>query len=209
MRKLTDKEINELLSYALAAAKENVALTVVFERFAAKYGRAKDGVRNLYYALLKSAERGGEIVEKYPPLKDLKANRARAFTDREQEELFESIRCGVKKGVSARKTIRALAGGDEKIALRYQNKYRNMLKERGMTKTRVYFDDEKYKAVKKAIDELFERTLKAGREENAALREENKALKEMIRSLSPSEKTQNVKNFFAKKGDGKNELKSK
>ena len=209
MKKLSEQNINELLTAAKAALDENVGLTSVFIKFADKYGRAKGGVRNLYYSLIKKAQTDGTLTKKYPALSYLKANRGRAFTAAEQEELFEKIRSGVKKGKSARKTIRELSRGDEKTALRYQNKYRNMLKQRGMTKTRVYFDDAEYKAVKKAIDDLFERVIRSSDRQNRLLHEENRALKERIKALSPNENTLDIKNFFAERNEDKFDKRTK
>lgn len=196
MKKLSDEQINELLNSAVSATEENTGLTAVFSRFAEKYGRAKGGVRNLYYSLVKQAASDAALREKFPSLKRLKANRGKAFTKSEQEELFEKIRNGVKKGKSARMTIKELSGGDEKTALRFQNKYRNMLKERGLTRTRVYFEDSEYRAIKKAIDDLFERILHSEGDRVRRLQDENKVLKERLDALMPSEKTRNARNYF-------------
>lgn len=50
------------------------------------------------------------------------------FKDEEERELVKKILLGKKEGKSARKIIGELSDGDEKTALRYQNKYRNVLK---------------------------------------------------------------------------------
>ena len=98
------------------------------------------------------------------------------------------------KGVSVRRAIFKIADGDDKLMLRYQNKYRNMLKKQpevieqtakslgienvvlnrsksGTTKTFLE------RRIEKEINELYDRLA-------ISLREENEKLKEAIKKLN-------------------------
>ena len=60
--------------------------------------------------------------------KQLSVERIREFTDEETDETLRSILAEKSKGISVRRAISNLAGGDDKLMLRLQNKYRNILK---------------------------------------------------------------------------------
>ena len=198
MSKLKKTEIDKLLKQAYNAVKEERSLSAVFEDFAKKTGRAKGGVRNLYYALLKEGKTNEELVKKYPQLKTLKAEKNTSFTQDEQEELFSKVQAGIKRGKSVRKTIRDLSMGDEKLALRYQNKYRNMLKQRGALPK---FDkDERYERLKDAVDKLLDRMLKTERMKKSELERENAQLKERLKAAEERLSESRLKVFFADKG---------
>lgn len=202
MKGLRSEQTEKLLAYAEKAISENTSLTAVFEKFAAETGRAKGGVRNLYYGLIKSAEKDETLIKKYPALSRLKAHKGKEFTQSEEEELFRLITLGVKKGKSARRTIRELSGGDEKIALRYQNKYRNMLKKKGLTRSRVYFDDEKYNEIRRSIDELFAKVLRSSEAAKKAVQKENEELKRKLAAVTSGES--GAKEFFVTVGGEEN-----
>ena len=204
MSKLSKEKINELLTAAEKAINEERSLSAVFKNFAEKNGRAKGGIRNLYYSLLKAGKDDPALIEKYPSLKNLKAEKNNAFTEREEKELFMKVQEGVKRGKSVRKTIKELARGDEKTALRYQNKYRNMMKERGVVPK--FEKDERYAALKAAVDKLFDRIVKDQKAKEKALIEENAILKARINQLSDGAGQSKLKEFFIVGGsDGKKE----
>ena len=198
MKKLSNEQINELLTSADSAVKESRSLSAVFERFAEKNDRAKGGVRNLYYKLVKESKTDKELLEAFPTLKGLKAERSRVFSEEEENEVFERIREGVSGGKSARKVIKELSNGDEKLALRYQNKYRNMLRERGLSKQRKD-KESNYDNVRKAIDDLFDKVLKKRTEREEVLLSENEALKERLAAAEEALAKNKVKEFFAEK----------
>ena len=60
--------------------------------------------------------------------KDLKAGAIVPFTEEETDEMLKKVLTEKSKGMSVRRAIRNLCGGDEKLMLRMQNKYRNLLK---------------------------------------------------------------------------------
>ena len=52
------------------------------------------------------------------------------FTEPEVEQLVENVLRGRAKGQSVRACLQELSGGDHSLMLRYQNKYRSVLKNR-------------------------------------------------------------------------------
>lgn len=201
MKKLSKKEINELLNGAEQAVKTDASLTAVFEKFAAEHNRAKGGVRNLYYKLLKEYRENEKLAKDHPSLRNLRAERSRAFGTDEQEEMFEKIRRGVSDGKSARKVIGELAGGDQKLALRFQNKYRNMLRQRGLTKPRVSRGDSNFDSVKRAIDELFEKIVQKRSQREEQLYLENESLKKRLTMAEEFISQNRIGNYFAVKDE--------
>lgn len=122
----TQEEAKSLIDYISEGKEEGKTLTFLFESFGKSHGRAKGSVRNYYYMLLKS--RDDEKVR--PLLKDctLRAGEIKEFTEEETDKILTEIITEKSKGLSVRRAIRNVAGDDEKKVLRYQNKYRNVLK---------------------------------------------------------------------------------
>jgi len=58
----------------------------------------------------------------------LKVNKITAFAEKEEKDLIQKILIERQKGRSVRSVINELAGGDIKLALRYQNKFRTAIK---------------------------------------------------------------------------------
>ncbi len=90
----------------------------MFKEFAVKYGRKEGSVRNMYYALAK-VDNCKERV---------KVKAIVPFEEGNAEWLVKEILIAKSKGVSVRSAILKLVNGDMKLYLRYQNKYRNLLK---------------------------------------------------------------------------------
>lgn len=100
--------------------------------------------------------------------------------------MLRSILSERKKGCSVRRAIANVCGGDAKKMLRYQNKYRNMLKKQP---EEVRAAAQRWGAdlprpgrllerrLEKEIDALYERLA-------ASLREENEQLRESVRRLT-------------------------
>ena len=204
MKNLSEEQINYLLKEAERATEENRSLTSVFSKFAKETGRARGGIRNFYYAMLKEGEKNKDLSKIYPSLNRLKAERNLNFTKSEEEELFSRVNAGVRSGKSVRRTISEMANGNEKMALRYQNKYRNLLRKKGVkSRLALYKEDGEYKALKKAVDDLFERILKSKQAKEAELKRENESLKEQLKKLKGEGEKSNAKRFFAAVIDNK------
>lgn len=100
------------------ARDDNRPLRTVFERVASTTKRRPNSVRNFYYAT------AGE--ESDPELK--KPAAFVPFSDMEIEDLVEEVLSAQANGISVRSCTMRLGSGDKKMMLRYQNKYRNILK---------------------------------------------------------------------------------
>jgi hypothetical protein len=99
------------------AQKIGAPLKRVFETVAAKTGRKPNSVRNYYYMKVKET---GEIEQK-----------PASFTPFSREEIYMLLRellAAAARGESIRGASMKLAGGDKTLMLRYQNKYRSLIK---------------------------------------------------------------------------------
>lgn len=200
----TEEEAKSLVDYIKEGKQKGKTLTYLFESYGLKHGRAKGSVRNYYYALMKNEKKDERIVK----LLDgscLSVEKIREFTEEETEEVLKSILEEKSKGLSVRRAIFNLSGGDDKLMLRLQNKYRNTLKkqpqriamlaaELGMPEEaqRIAHASEERASGRKAmpdksflrrrleneINALYDRLARALKEENERLRRENEVLKE-------------------------------
>ena len=116
-------EAEELIRYVGEGRRMGKTLTSLFAAYGSAHGRAGGSVRNYYYKLLKTENAAPLLAEK-----GLRAETIVPFTAGETEEMLRAILAERKKGCSVRRAIANVCGGDAKKMLRYQNKYRNMLK---------------------------------------------------------------------------------
>lgn len=123
----TQEEAQGLIEYVEEGRRRGKTLTSLFASYGQEHGRAKGSVRNYYYALMKN-ERGDERIVKLLDGRQLTVGKIRAFSEEEADEAIRSILLECAKGVSVRRAIFNLSGGDDKRMLRLQNKYRNTLK---------------------------------------------------------------------------------
>ena len=167
------------------------SLTEQFNEFSLATGKAKGTVRNLYYALAKKSNEDQEFCNKYLNGKAIKVNTSKGFSSEEERALVKQIIILKNNGKSVRSAISKLANGDIKLALRYQNKYRNFVKnnpaeleqilleikkeigvEVKMRKEdrQVTFNDIQFRRLKSEIDLLVKRISKDIRDENETLK---------------------------------------
>ena len=187
----TREEARAFVQYIYAGRRAGRTLSSLFEGYAQKSGRAKGSVRNYYYALLRSA--GNKEVRKLLRGTDLHAQPVQAFSDEETDRVLRAILAEKSKGISVRRAVLNLAGGDDKLMLRYQNKYRNVLTkqpERIKELMQECGGGRAVRRVEKEIDGLYDRLASDLREENLRLREkvkqltdENAALKIQVKNL--------------------------
>ncbi len=121
-----EKDVLGLAEFILA--RKGGTLTDAFGEYAQKSGKAQGTVRNLYYALAKKSRDDSEFCQKYLGGEALSVSEIIEFNEQEEINLVRDITDKKIKGQSVRSAISELANGDEKLALRYQNKYRNLLK---------------------------------------------------------------------------------
>ncbi|MBO7149350.1 MAG: hypothetical protein J6V71_00495 [Clostridia bacterium] len=104
------------------------SLSSIFTKYALINGKAKGTVRNLYYAVAKRSNVDKEFCDKYLGGKPLAINDIAEFDADEEKKLVKQILIERQNGKSVRSVIMRLSNGDAKLALRYQNKFRNLLK---------------------------------------------------------------------------------
>ena len=117
----TQQEDRLLLSAAQSARQDGRALRSVCEDVAAQTGRKPNSIRNYYYERIKQGDVEGELC------------RGAAFVPFERDEvraMLRTILAQRAKGVSVRSCTLAMGNGDTRSMLRYQNKYRAVLKTR-------------------------------------------------------------------------------
>lgn len=173
-------------------------LSTVFAEYGLKIGKAKGTVRNMYYALAKHSLSDQEFCNKYLGGSPLSVSKIIEFGRSEERLLVKKILLGKRDGKSARSIIMEMANGDIKLALRYQNKYRNAIKNnphliaeiiseirsdgRGEVTaperklTGVSINEIQFKRLKNEIDNLVNRI-------SLKIRKENEYLKSRVASL--------------------------
>ena len=177
----TKEEAESLVKFVCESKGKGKTLTAIFEEYAKKAGRAKGSVRNYYYGLLKSTD--NKEVKKMLEGTNLKAEDVRPFTDEETDRILKAILAQKSKGVSVRRAVLNIAGGDDKLMLRYQNKYRNVMAkqperiEKLMKEAGYKINADEQKAIEDKINLLYD-------ELNASLKEENKRLTAVIKRLT-------------------------
>lgn len=107
---------------------ENKNLSKAFELVAGKTGLAKGTIRNTYYVIAKKSKVDSEFRDKFLDGKILSTRHKTVFGEIEEKKLIKEICRRVYEGRSVRSVTLSLADGDATVALRYQNKYRNVVK---------------------------------------------------------------------------------
>ncbi len=178
----TEDEAKKLVEYISDGRKEGKTLSGLFASYAQKTGRAKGSVRNYYYALLRST--GDSRVKEMLSGKDLKAEKILPFSEEETDKILKEILVQKSKGISVRKAVLKLAGGDDKLMLRYQNKYRNVLGKQPERIERLMREcglnggeDGARRRIEEEINGLYDKLA-------SSLKEENKRLTTLIKRLT-------------------------
>lgn len=102
-------------------------LSESFKEYALLSGKAAGSVRNLYYTLAKFSHENEEFTKTYLGGKPIAVEKSETFSE-EENAIINRIKEYKSRGVSVRKATMLLSGGDAKKALRFQNKYRNVVK---------------------------------------------------------------------------------
>lgn len=176
----TEEEAKSLVEYIWEGKQAGKTLTYLFTTYGAAHGRARGSVRNYYYALMKNRKKDERVV-KLLDGKQLSVEQIREFTEEETDSVLRSILKEKSKGVSVRRAICNLAKGDDKLMLRLQNKYRNILKkqperieaiaaELGIRPTEKSFLQRRLET---EINALYDRLTQSLKEENVRLSNEN------------------------------------
>ena len=115
----SERENQLLWETADEAQQQGLPLKAVFEQIAQATGRRPNSIRNYYYAQVRSREDGHPHAARFVP-----------FTQEEVDWLMEQVLTARAAGQSVRSCLQKLSGGDHSLMLRYQNKYRAVIKSR-------------------------------------------------------------------------------
>ena len=115
----SERENQLLWETADEAQQQGLPLKAVFEQIAQATGRRPNSIRNYYYAQVRNREDGHPHAARFVP-----------FTQEEVDWLMEQVLTARAAGQSVRSCLQKLSGGDHSLMLRYQNKYRAVIKSR-------------------------------------------------------------------------------
>lgn len=125
----TVKQTRELFELCAAARVKGESLSAVFQTVAKKTSRSVNSVRNYYYSQAKTFELVPEIAQRLGiKTANVKRDGFVPFEEDEIARLVETVLIAKGGGKSVRAAISEMAKGDAKTALRYQNKYRSVLR---------------------------------------------------------------------------------
>ena len=213
----TEEEAKNLVDFIKAGKQKGKTLTYLFETYGLQNGRAKGSVRNYYYTLMKN-EKGDERIVKLLDGSELSVEKIKEFTEEETDRVLRSILEEKSKGLSVRRAIFNLSGGDDKLMLRLQNKYRNTLKKEpdrivalakqmglneeadkvkkggreGVEGKNARLPDKDFlrRRLENEINALYDRLAQALKVENERLRLENAQLKEALADKGKKQENQ-------------------
>lgn len=114
------QEKDALLAAVHRAEESGASLRSVFEETGRQLGRKPNSVRNFYYLQLRANQ--ADVLRRAAPFV--------VFTQEEVEQLMRQVILAKAEGKSVRACVMEMAGGDKSAMLRYQNKYRAILKKR-------------------------------------------------------------------------------
>ena len=193
------KEKDVGLLYEFIKKNGGLSLSEIFARFSAKYGKSKGTVRNLYYAMAKKSREDEKFKDEFLKGETFTVKQNEKFDKAEEKKLFAKINALKEKGYSVRRAVNVLSGGDCKLALRYQNKYRNVIKAENknaphgaaalLKKIRpdedmAEFSGERLITLKNEINALYDRLFGRIKRENEYLKSRVAALTEELANAS-------------------------
>ncbi len=115
-----EEETARLLSAVRAANASGAPLRSVFESLSGDLGRKPNSIRNYYYTCLRRRPEGATL-----PVTPFET-----FTPEETHHLLRQVLMARGQGRSVRSCVMAMAQGSHSRMLRYQNKYRALLRTR-------------------------------------------------------------------------------
>ena len=114
-----DNETARLFTAVRQASADGTPLRTVFEQLSGDLGRKPNSIRNYYYACLREHPDVAPRSQAFQP-----------FTPEETRHLLREVLMARGRGKSVRACVMQLAEGSHTRMLRYQNKYRTILKHR-------------------------------------------------------------------------------
>ena len=178
----TEEEAKSLVEFINEGKSAGKTLSNLFAVYAQKTGRAKGSVRNYYYALLRAT--GDKRVAELLKDTSLHAEKIVSFTEEETDRILREIIKQKSRGISVRRAVLNLSGGDDKLMLRYQNKYRNVVAKQPERIEKLMREcginggaDGARERIEEEINALYDRLA-------SSLKEENKRLTTLIKRLT-------------------------
>ena len=114
-----EAETARLFTAVREANAAGAPLRSVFEALSSDLGRKPNSIRNYYYACLRQQPDAANRTPAFQP-----------FTPEETHEMLRQVLMARGQGMSVRACVMQLSGGSHSRMLRYQNKYRTILKTR-------------------------------------------------------------------------------
>lgn len=214
-----DKEVLEFISFLQSKKPNN--LKKAFNDFAEQKGKSAGTVRNMYYSIAKKSREDKEFRDEFLGGKEICVGKIEKFSAEEEKELIKNVLNKKSAGFSVRKAIMDLSNGDDKLCLRYQNKFRNVIKSNPalvnkdysaarLDKTDAQIKNEKIIVtdvtlirLKKEINFLVERLTKNVKEENKTLKDKIILLElENLKLKRELQKENSTKAFFKSRENG-------
>lgn len=128
--KWKDDEVIRLFNFVGDCKKQNIALTKAFNEYGLYANRKSNSVRNYYYAELSELEKNKERRQMLGI--DIEKHRKQEFKEFNKKEEYELVYYILEKkrlGNSVRSSCLLLAKDNVNAMIRYQNKFRSLLKQ--------------------------------------------------------------------------------
>ncbi|MBR5438935.1 MAG: hypothetical protein IKV61_01820 [Clostridia bacterium] len=143
MKGFKESETIELINYIKEAKIQGKSLLSAFNDYAKKTGRSMGTIRNYYYKTVKKCKGSEGLRQKLGVDKALFPAFILEFNLEQEKELLLNVLTKTTQGKSVRRAISEISNGNEKLALRNQNKYRNLLKQKPWLVNEVILEVEK------------------------------------------------------------------
>ncbi len=223
MEKIYGFKESDVLGFAeYINANPQMPLSKLFSEYALICNKAQGTVRNLYYAIARLSVSDKDFCKRVLNGKSLSVSKNQEFSKVDEKWLVDSILEYKNKGLSVRSAVYKLANNDAKLALRYQNKFRNLCKSNAdilknynnklITDNQSKINNElKISKIpdtlmlklKKEIDGLLERVSSKVRRENIALKKRISFLEaeniKLTNMLLLGERPIKVSSYFSKR----------
>lgn len=222
MQKIYGYKDEDLKNFTEYLKNKPRPLTRCFKEYALLSGKADGTIRNMYYAIAKKSRTDKDFNEEFLHGETFKVNKPEKFGEQEKLSLIKKILEMKASGKSVRAAISVLSGGDEKLSLRYQNKFRNVVKtepglidrllkeiEKGRGGKLLEFSytkmvknvvpDQMMKKLQSAVNGLVEKISSETKKENAMLKEKLRILEKENLKLKGQETPSAATRFFRNK----------
>ena len=226
MEKLYGYKEEDVIGLIKHIKESKGSLKKAFKGYAERKGKSVGTIRNLYYAIVKLSNTDEEFCKKYLSGTPLTSNQIEFFTKEEEKSVLKEIFLLKAEGYSVRNAINKITHGNQKLSLRYQNKYRDLMKnKKGLAlsvieeikkedpsfdlalddKTSVGAENIELSRLKTEINFLYERLFLGIKKENVLLKRKNKELtaqnQRLLENSIKSSVKKSVLDFFKSNDD--------